>query len=224
MYQFISIKVILDNLLEHPMLQDLTLERVVAYTIRFMQLVGMPKLFIEKVEDIEIEEYRALLPCDFISVIQLRDKKAHKAYISTADSFFMAKDETQQLTYRIQGNILYASIKAAVLELSYKAIPVDEEGYPMIVNNEAFIRALELYIKKQRFTILFDQGKLQSGVYQNIQQEYSWAVGQAQTSLIMPTIDELQSITNMWNTLVPRINDHDFGFKSNNIKEHLKYN
>lgn len=224
MYQFISIKVILDNLLEHPMLQDLTLERVVAYTIRFMQLVGMPKLFIEKVEDIEIEEYRALLPCDFISVIQLRDKKAHKAYISTTDSFFMAKDETQQLTYRIQGNILYASIKAAVLELSYKAIPVDEEGYPMIVNNEAFIRALELYIKKQRFTILFDQGKLQSGVYQNIQQEYSWAVGQAQTSLIMPTIDELQSITNMWNTLVPRINDHDFGFKSNNIKEHLKYN
>ena len=224
MYQFISIKVILDNLLEHPMLQDLTLERVVAYTIRFMQLVGMPKLFIEKVEDIEIEEYIALLPCDFISVIQLRDKKAHKAYISTTDSFFMAKDETQQLTYRIQGNILYASIKAAVLELSYKAIPVDEEGYPMIVNNEAFIRALELYIKKQRFTILFDQGKLQSGVYQNIQQEYSWAVGQAQTSLIMPTIDELQSITNMWNTLVPRINDHDFGFKSNNIKEHLKYN
>ena len=94
----------------------------------------------------------------------------------------------------------------------------------MIVNNEAFIRALELYIKKIKFTILFDQGKLPNTIYSNIQQEYAWAVGQAQSSLIMPSIDEMRSFTNMINTLVPRTNLGDSAFKASNVKEGLRYN
>ena len=114
--------------------------------------------------------------------------------------------------------------KIKQIEISYKAIPIDNEGYPMIVNNEAFIRALELYIKKIKFTILFDQGKLPNTIYNNIQQEYAWAVGQAQSSLIMPSIDEMRSFTNMINTLIPRTNLGDSAFKASNVREGLRYN
>lgn len=48
MTDYISIKVILDNLLHHPLLQDLTLERAVAYAVDFIRIVGMPPMFIEK--------------------------------------------------------------------------------------------------------------------------------------------------------------------------------
>ena len=48
MERYISIKEVLDNLLDNPLLQDLTLERVVNYTIDFIRKVGMPKVYIEK--------------------------------------------------------------------------------------------------------------------------------------------------------------------------------
>ena len=37
MERYISIKVVLDNLLDNPLLQDLTLERVVNYTVDFIR-------------------------------------------------------------------------------------------------------------------------------------------------------------------------------------------
>ena len=50
----ISIKIILDKLLRHPLLRDLTLETVVDLTIDFMRIVGTPKMFIEKTEILNI--------------------------------------------------------------------------------------------------------------------------------------------------------------------------
>ena len=68
---YISIKQILDDLLAHPLLKDLTLERAVDHAIHFLRIVGMPKLFSEKVETIRIEDYRAALPDDFYIIIEV---------------------------------------------------------------------------------------------------------------------------------------------------------
>ena len=106
--------------------------------------------------------------------------------------------------------------------MSYQAIPVDSDGYPMVADNSSFREALELYITKKRYKILFDTGKIKGDVYNTTCQDYAWAVGQAQTSLIMPTIDELESITNSWNTLIPRVTEHRTGFINNGSKEILK--
>ena len=115
-------------------------------------------------------------------------------------------------------------IKDLEIEISYWAIPVDNMGFPLIPENSSFITALELYIKKQYFTILFDTGKLNPNVLQNVQQEYAWYVGQAQSDLIRPTIDQMQSITNMWNTLIPRVTEHEKGFYNAGSREYLKVN
>ena len=45
---YISIKQVLDNVLVHPMLSDVTLERAISYAIDFMKIVGMPSIFMEK--------------------------------------------------------------------------------------------------------------------------------------------------------------------------------
>jgi hypothetical protein len=37
-----------------------------------MRIVGMPNMFIEKTEELKIEDYRAQLPCDFYQMIQVR--------------------------------------------------------------------------------------------------------------------------------------------------------
>lgn len=69
MTKYISIRQVLDNLLDNPLMQDLSLERAVNYAVRFIQKVGMPSIFLEKTEEIEIENYRGKLPCDFYEMI-----------------------------------------------------------------------------------------------------------------------------------------------------------
>jgi hypothetical protein len=46
------------------------------------------------------------------------------------------------------------------VEIVYNSIPVDEEGFPLILDNEKYKNALELYIKKDKFTKAFDNGRL----------------------------------------------------------------
>ena len=55
----------------------------------------------------------------------------------------------------------------------------------MIPENSSFERALELYIKKKVFTVLFDLGKISQVVYNNTQQEYAWAVGDCQNEEVL---------------------------------------
>jgi len=45
--RYISIRQILDDLLEHPLLKDLTLERAVNHAVNFIRIVAMPPIFSE---------------------------------------------------------------------------------------------------------------------------------------------------------------------------------
>lgn len=230
MVNYISIRQVLSDLLDHPLLQDLSLERAVNYAIHFIQIVGVPNEFEEKTALINIENYRGCLPCDYYDMMQVRTYKegeyCPRVFRYTTDSFHHSPNkgdsDTWDLTYKLQNSIIYTSIKEGTIEIAYHAIKVDKEGYPMIPENSSFIQALELYIKKKVFTILFDQGKINNAVLQNTQQEYAWAVGQAQRDLTMPTIDQMESISNMWTQLLQRNNEHSKGMKSLGRREYIK--
>ena len=51
--------------------------------------------------------------------------------------------------------------------------------------------------------------------------DYAWAVAQCEKEFIMPSLSELQSITNMWNTLIPRVSEFNNGFIELGNKEYL---
>ena len=217
--QYINIKVVLDRILRHPLMQDLSLETAVDYTIDFMRIVGMPRMFTEKVVRIPIDKYRALLPCDYYQTIQVRIPGGHALVYST-DSFHMS-NKGNSSTYKIQGNIIYTSIESGELELAYLAISTDEDGYPLLPDNSSFTRALELYIKKQWFTILFDLGKITSAVLQNTQQEYAWAVGDCQSEFNRMSIDQMEAFSNSWRTMILRDHQHSSGFIGDGSRQTL---
>nr|DAY45767.1 MAG TPA: hypothetical protein [Crassvirales sp.] len=231
MVGYVSIKEIMDNLLDHPLLQDITLERAINYALHFIKIIGTPTQFEEKTDIIEIKNYRGLLPCDFYSMIQVRTSDTcnrPQIFRYATDSFHYSPNKNEpeidaiDLTYKIQNSIIFTSIKEGTIEIAYQAIMIDEEGYPLIPENSSFIQALELYIKKRVFTILFDQGKINQAVLQNTQQEYAWYVGQAQRELSMPTLDQMESISNMWTQLLQRNNEQAKGFKPLGRREYLR--
>ena len=215
---YISIRQIMDDLLADDMMKGLSLERAVNYAVEFIRVVGMPNAFEEKVEKVEIENHRGVLPCDFYEVVQVKDCKGPE-YLSMESPFH----NTVPWTYKIQGNVIITSIEKATLLVAYRAHKVDADGFPMIPDNGTFARALELYIQKRYFTILFNRGEISRDVMHNTQQEYAFYVGQAQSDLVRPTIDQMQSITNMWTSLLQRHHKHTDGFSSINVPEFRNY-
>ena len=67
----------------------------------------MPRIFNEKTEVIDINDYRGVLPCDYDSVIQVRTVgecgHRHRVFRHTTDSFHMNNynKESYDLTYKI---------------------------------------------------------------------------------------------------------------------------
>lgn len=234
---YTNIKLIMDRLTRHPLLQDIPYETVIDYAGEFMRIVGIAPSFIDKTAIIDIHNYRGQLPCDYYEMVQVRlydlgcDKpnrgvpELSPVFRYTTDSFHMSPDKPKvsDLTYKIQGDCIFTSpLKEGQIEIAYMAIPIDEDGYPLIPDNSSYTRALEAYIKKQWFTIQFDMGKITQQAMQKADQDYAFYVGQAQTNMIMPTVDQMQSITNLWNTLIPRYQDHRKGFLHEGTQEHLK--
>lgn len=251
--RYTNIRRVLDNLHDHPMLRDVTLEQAVRYTVRFIELHGYTKMFKDKIDQVEIHEFRGVLPCDLISIIQVRDCKSGTCLRSMTDSFTPGLREPmprhdrrrpnpegeyhpvghpfghphghqpyEELTFKTQGRIIYTSFPEGMVEIAYKSIPVDEDGFPLLIDNETYLAALEAYIKKQVFTIKFDQGKIAAGILQNAQTDYAFLSGELQSEFQIPSISEMESITRYVTSLIPRVREFDKAFRHQGDREFIK--
>lgn len=284
--KYITVQELLAELRDHPMLEDLTLERVITYAVDFCRKWGANVLFDEKTATIKAEDYRAVLPCDFYELIAVRDHCSKLNYRYSSDVFHIMHEEDKPkppmksvcapdipepptppeppippvppvpptppippdehhhhhhhhppippepprpfirgiipdnmhivnhelLTYKLNGNVLFLSTKCNEIDVVYQAIATDNDGYPLILDDATYIQALKDYIKLQRFTILFDMGKLQSGILQNAQQQYGFSARVLRNHIAMPSPDKVESITNILNNMIIH-RDHYRGYK-----------
>lgn len=220
------------------MMRDIPFETAVEYTVDFLDLMGTPALYEEKTAIVNVDNWRGPLPCDFKDMIQVRIAPTQHCghwkkwgssvmtpvYRSSDHSFHMSNYkpdtlQTAELTYKIQGTVIFTSTKDIDLEIAYHAFLTDDEGYPLLPDNASFLRGLENYIKLQWFTIKFDMGTISAGVLQNTQQEYAWAAGDAQSEFSRLSLDEAETLFNSFKTLLPRNNEHWKGFFTNGAKE-----
>lgn len=211
-FNYTSIEEVLDRVLRHPLLQEMTYEAGIQYVVDFLRTVGFPQTFIEKQACVEIKEYRAELPKDLIQILQVKNTKSN-IYLKSMSSSIYDTDKNNN-TYKTQGNIIYTSFKEGNIEIFYKAIPIDEYEIPLIPDHPVFLKALELYIKKEWFTVLFDLGKINQNILQNTQQEYAFKVAQCTNMFIIPSVSEMKTITNMLQQTLNTNKHFSNGFKN----------
>lgn len=232
--KYIKIYEVLSRILRHPMLQDVNLEAAIQYTLDFIHIVGVPDMFEDKEVKLTLHNYRAELPCDLISITQVMNCKDRSCLRSMTDSFdpdgydegrrsLGYRNFKEEDTFKVQNHIIIASIKEGEIKIAYKAIPVDEDGYPLLQDNPTYLNALELYIKLQVFTVLFDQNKISAAVLQNTQTDYAWKVGQLQSEMTIPSESEMESICRSWTTLLQRTTDFDNGWRHLGDRQYLRY-
>lgn len=222
-YTYVSIKEILSRLMRNPLLQDVTLESAIQYVLDFVACMGLPNIYADKVTTICIDNFRGILPCDLIAINQVRLASNGACLRAMTDSFNGTHPEDKgELSFKTQGSVIFTSFKTGDVELSYKAILTDDDGLPLLPDNPVFLKTLELYIKKEWFTILFDMGKISPAVLQNTQQEYAFKAGQCNNEFMIPSVSEMESITRMWNTIIPKVSEFNKSFRHMGDREYIK--
>lgn len=255
--RYTSINRILDELMRHPMMADLTIEQVVSYTISFIGLNGLPRFYEDKIEEVEIEDFRGMLPCDLISINQVKDTKTGICLRSMTDNFprgmenkrhrdcvdpmnnVKIKGETkdwyipeahhyrEEPSFKTQGRVIFTSFPHGVVEVSYKSIPVDDNGFPLLIDNAVYLEALKAYIKQEILTIKYDTGefgynKNSSAVLHNAQQEYCFRAAQLNSEFMIPSQSEMESIARAFNTMILKTREFDNGYRNLGDREYLR--
>jgi hypothetical protein len=240
--KYTSIRRVLDNLKDDENMRSLTLEQVVRHTIRFMEKWGYPKFYQDKIEQVEIHQFRGVLPCDLVSIVQVREMPSGICMRSMTDSFpegmmnhpmppmpdpmlgYIPPKAPHfgELAFKTQGRIIYTSFPEGMVEIAYKATQVDDDGFPMLIDNEVYLDALEAYITLKFYTAQFRSGKLAAPIFQEIQQAYAIAAKSLETEFSTPSYSEAESMTRYFNSLIPRVREFDKSFKYLGDRQYIR--
>ena len=230
-YEYISIREVMSRLTRFDYLNNITLEQVIQYVMDFIGKTGLPNIYVDKVARLHVEDYRAMLPCDMVQVLQVKDLDGNICLRYNTDSFMndvKGSNNKVDETYKIQGRIIYVTFEKEDIEVSYKSVKTDPEGLPMVPGTAKFLIAFEWYVRVIYLTARLESAsdvltyKVSAAALQNAQQEYAFAVGQCTSSFVIPSVDEMQSITGIWNQLIVRFNEHQKGFRNSGATEYIK--
>lgn len=125
--------------------------------------------------------------------------------------------------YTVNDNYIFTSYQdGAKVLLSYKAFPVDTDGFPMIPDNEKFKSYCTWHLLMKVYYRQYIKGKVSREVFSHAEQQRDFYAGAATTAGIMPTIDMMESWKGMYLHLIPRLNEQSNFFHNLGDQEMLR--
>jgi hypothetical protein len=243
---FVSLQYLIDRIKRHPMLTGLDFDVAVRDAVDCMKLIGSKKILTEKFVRIPIVDYRGTLPLDIYKINQVRrvlitplsvtsenttekDRESYQPLVAATDTFHKVYNKTNlnnapniNDTYETNDYYIFTAFETGTIDIAYEGIATDTDGYPLIPDEVNVVKALELYIKVQYFTVLSDLGKIDRYTLDKAEQEYAWYVGKAQSATAMVSEDERQAIANIMNMMFLEPKKHDEFFRTLSTQERLR--
>lgn len=130
--------------------------------------------------------------------------------------------------YFIKPGWLVTNKSKGYIRLAYKAIAVDERGYPLIPDLSSYQEAIYWYVTMKLCFPKWVKGTLGGkgvntgqNIYTYTQQQWNFYRNQAYAEAMMPTADDMQNIKNDWNKLVPEWDANETFFKDINKQQDI---
>lgn len=206
-----SIKSVIYNIIGLPFMSDISEEQAMHYAYDLIRLMKMGFMLDQKVKDLKVKDYRAEIPEELITVRGMRYLKEynHNQYepmrydSDIFQSDFHCNEYREEgkcdITYTMNNNYILLNRKEGIVNLSYYAINLDKDGFPLIPDSRSFEQAIEYYIMKKHLFSLRAMGKVSKDFYEEIKQEYAFYIGQAENDLKLAGMDH-------WDTAMKGIN------------------
>jgi len=185
----ISVKQVVSSVIRNLGIQDAAMRfhDFVEWAFEAERKIGSYVTFDKKIAKLAFKDKRALLPDDFINMIQVKGLDGVNTYSS--------------------GGYINADISDKELDLEYEAISVDDEGYPTIASSHE--DAVSHYLMYKYKAKDYYNGKIPRYIYKDMKNEWGRLCGQARGNDNMPTKQQWNSISKYWNTLTPTKNQRN---------------
>jgi len=118
-----------------------------------------------------------------------------------------------ELSYNLSDCYIFTNFEEGEVEMSYKSLTVDEDGYPMVPDNIKYTQAVKAYVAEKIGQKLWLQNKLTADKFNFLQRERDWYIGAATSAGLMPSTDEMESWKNQFLRLIPILDSHRTSFK-----------
>lgn len=123
--------------------------------------------------------------------------------------------------FKLENGWMKTSLQDGDVDIVYRRLPVDEEGYPLIPEEESFREALFWYVAwkyfyKQRIRSSGNDFNKYSQLSMEAEQKWHWYCGQAGSEALMPDVFTLENIKRNFLTLIPKIDAYDNNFRNLN--------
>jgi len=229
---YVSIKTIFSKIKKYPYTEDLKIEDVAESLSVIYGMIGAPLILEDKSVDLEIKNNRVELPNDLVqveAVFYLNDNKS--TIMNYSSSIYnnpiisqncFNKKYSNGYEYSCNRYTITTNATNGCIRISYKAIPIDKEGFPLVPDNEKFKEALKYHVLWNTYEILSFQQEIPDKVLAQVEKQYMWYVGSADNSLRMPNISEMESIKNSIIRLIHSSNNYEEGFRNLNDKPNNK--
>lgn len=229
----VSLKTILWKTLNNPLASDLSYELAAEYAIEGLRLIGAPFVLEDKITTplITIENNKGAMPCNIIELKSIRgyicDSNGTNTPIAmtyATDSFHGScnNDCVTEATYRLDNGVITTSFQFGEVEVSYKALPIDDEGFPLIPDDQKTKLAIEYYILCRFLEPLWILGKITDKSFDYLVQQRDWYMGGANTGLQLAGYDHIEAVMNSINRLIVNSDAHNKFFANMGNKERLK--
>jgi hypothetical protein len=219
------------KIMKNPLATELAYEECAEYALEFIKLLGAPVVYENKTIVLNLETYKAELPCDLLYINGVRyltselTKSGGIALREATNIYHLDPNEFRndsEFTYSIQKGIIFTSRENGCVQIAYTAIATDEYGYPLIPDYETFIIAMEYYILSRYLEPLWLMGKITDKAFEYIQQKRYFYTPSAFTGLQMPGVDKMESLMNTINRLIINTSNHKNFFKNAGEKEIIR--
>lgn len=121
--------------------------------------------------------------------------------------------QSTEYTYKINNYYIFTNFAKGKVEMVYKAFPMDESGFPLIPDDEKFIKTIVTYVAERHAFLLMLQDKLSERKYDRIAQEYYYCVAACKSYCAVPSVDEMENMRQRATMLLKGEEQHFTGFK-----------
>jgi hypothetical protein len=194
----ISVKRIIGNVARNLGLNNPSenIEAFIEWAFEAEEKIGSFSTFTDKEFALSVTDNKALLPTDLITLI---DVKGNTLMEPTQKTF---KSDSLGDKYWIVGSYIhFTSVSSGTVDIAYKALDTDEEGFPTI--KQGHEDAVAQYIMWRYKSIEYYNGKIARYIVQDLEKRWYWLCAQARGKDNLPSESEMRNIAKYWNTLIP---------------------
>lgn len=126
----------------------------------------------------------------------------------------------------IDRDTLKFSFQEGQIAIAYYRQKLDENGYPMIPDDESVIEACKCYtILRKEKKDYYNKRTGSVAMSEAAEKDWHWYCEQGKSSLKMPkSIDDYQNLLDQRNSLIPRMNEYNSFFGNLNRPEQRRFN